>query len=67
MDQPTRPLGIRVSPDGTAVAMHYITDPEPKWTAFAFSEEGAMLRAAVLDPAEVEGWIEWSPVEPGGG
>jgi hypothetical protein len=63
MALPARPRGIRTSPDGLTIAAHYAQ----QWLAFTVDDGGAILQLALLDSAEVEGWIEWSPVEPGGG
>lgn len=64
MALPARPRGIRTSGDGLTVAALYIDHPAgPKWTAFTFGDDGAILQLALLDPAEVEGWTEWNPVE----
>lgn len=60
MPNPVRPKGIRVSPDGFRVAMLYVPDGL-KWTTFIFDDQGAILQLALLDPAEVDDWTEWTP------
>jgi hypothetical protein len=59
MALPARPRGIRTSPDGLTIAAHYTE----QWLAFTVDDGGAILQLALLDSAEVEGWIEWEPAE----
>jgi hypothetical protein len=61
MALPARPRGIRTSPDGLTVAMHF----NVLWLALTVCDDGAIQHVALLDPADVEGWTEWNPAEDG--
>jgi hypothetical protein len=57
MTLPARPRGIRTSPDGLTIAMLYTTF----WLALTVADDGAIQHVQLLDPADVEGWTEWTP------